>query len=37
LMNTPQHNPLETQVTHFQSSYYQVTVDAIKAFCGSSD
>jgi hypothetical protein len=37
LMHTPQHTPLETQETPFQSPYYRVTVDAIKASSGSSD
>jgi hypothetical protein len=31
LMHTPQTTPLETQETPFQSPYYGVTVDAIKA------
>jgi hypothetical protein len=37
LMHTRQHTPLETQETPFQSPYYWVTVDAIKASSGSSD
>jgi hypothetical protein len=36
-MHTPLHTPLETQKTPFQSLYYRVTVDAIKASTGSSD
>jgi hypothetical protein len=36
-MHAPQHTPLETQDTPFQSPYYRVIVDAIKASSGSSN
>jgi hypothetical protein len=37
LMYMPQHTPLETQETPFQSPYYRVMVGAIKDSSGSSD
>jgi hypothetical protein len=37
LVYMPQHTPLETQETPFQSPCYGATVDAIEAFSRNSD